>query len=190
VKLKPNPDMKVVERFVEEWTLSKIIDTCGGRKLKSANPEDQVENPPSGSSSSADNNLSEADAEKPKPKFLRIDTFRQNAKRLGFASAKILESFKRLNPDDYAKAKEHIENATQLAAIDRVLDGTSEPARPERRGPLLLKMGEAAELLGVSRPTLWRMLNVGRLSRVEILPKTYRVRRDELEQLVFGEQTG
>jgi excisionase family DNA binding protein len=74
----------------------------------------------------------------------------------------------------------------QLAAIDRVLDGKVEPVRPERRGPFLLKMGEAAHLLGVSRPTLWRMLQAGRLSRVEILPGTYRVQRDQLEALAFG----
>ena len=74
----------------------------------------------------------------------------------------------------------------QLAAIDRVLDGTTEPPRPERKGPFLMKMGDAAALLGVSRPTLWRMLNAGRLTRVEILPSTYRVRREEVEEIVFG----
>ena len=74
----------------------------------------------------------------------------------------------------------------QLAAIDRVLDDTTEPAQPERRGPFLLKMGAAASLLGVSRPTLWRMLNARRLTRVEILPATFRVRREEVEAIVFG----
>lgn len=74
----------------------------------------------------------------------------------------------------------------QLAAIDRVLEGKVEPVRPERRGPFLLKMGEAAHLLGVSRPTLWRMLEAGRLDRVEILPGTHRVRREEVEALAFG----
>ena len=73
----------------------------------------------------------------------------------------------------------------QLTAIDRVLEGKVEPVRPERRGPFLLKMGEAAHLLGVSRPTLWRMLEAGRLDRVEILPGTYRVRREQLEALAF-----
>ena len=62
-----------------------------------------------------------------------------------------------------------------LTAIDRILAGITEPARPFRKGPLLMKMGEAAELIGVSRPTLWRMLNAGRLTRVEIMPATYRV---------------
>jgi excisionase family DNA binding protein len=75
---------------------------------------------------------------------------------------------------------------SQLAAIDRVLDGITEPPRPDRKGPFLLKMGDAAALLGVSRPTLWRMLNAGRLARVEILPSTYRVRREEIEEIVFG----
>ena len=75
----------------------------------------------------------------------------------------------------------------QLTAIDRVLSGTTEPAQPERRGPFLLKMGTAATLLGVSRPTLWRMLQAGRLARVEVLPSTYRVRREEVEALAFGE---
>ena len=73
-----------------------------------------------------------------------------------------------------------------LDAIDRVLDGKSEPVRPERKGPFLMKMGDAAALMGVSRATLWRMLNTGRLTRVEILPATYRVRREEVEAIVFG----
>ena len=78
----------------------------------------------------------------------------------------------------------------QLAAIDRVLDGTPEPVRAEHKGPFLLKMGDAAALMGVSRPTLWRMLNAGRLARVEILPETFRVRREEVETLVFGAVSG
>jgi excisionase family DNA binding protein len=77
-------------------------------------------------------------------------------------------------------------SSAQLAAIDHVLNGSTEPARPERRGPFLLKMGAAAALLGVSRPTLWRMLQARRLARVEILPKTYRVRREEVEGIAFG----
>jgi len=71
--------------------------------------------------------------------------------------------------------------------IEEILAGRIPPApTPVATGPLLLPMGKAAELLGVSRPTLWRMLNVGRLTRVEILPKTYRVRKSEIEELVNG----
>ena len=74
----------------------------------------------------------------------------------------------------------------QQAVIDRILEGKMETAPRSVTGPLLLPMGKASELLGVSRPTLWRMLNAGRLARVEVLPKTYRVRRSEIEALVNG----
>jgi hypothetical protein len=30
------------------------------------------------------------------------------------------------------------------------------------------------------------MLNAGRLTRVEVLPATYRVRREEVEEIAFG----
>jgi excisionase family DNA binding protein len=74
----------------------------------------------------------------------------------------------------------------QQAAIDRILAGKLDPAPPVATGPLLLAMGKAAALLGVSRPTLWRMLNARRLNRIEVLPGTYRVRRSEIEALVNG----
>jgi excisionase family DNA binding protein len=74
----------------------------------------------------------------------------------------------------------------QQALIDKILEGKAAVPLPMAAGPLLLPMGKAADLLGVSRPTLWRMLNAGRLTRVEVLPKTYRVRRSEIEALVNG----
>ena len=74
------------------------------------------------------------------------------------------------------------------AAIDRILDGQAAAPPPMAVGPMLLPMGKAADLLGVSRPTLWRMLNAGRLTRVEVLPKTYRVRRSEILELVNGKE--
>jgi excisionase family DNA binding protein len=75
----------------------------------------------------------------------------------------------------------------QQALIDDILDGRIAPRQgPIATGPLLLPMGKAAELLGVSRPTLWRMLNAGKLTRVEVLPNTFRVRRLEVEALVNG----
>ncbi len=57
-------------------------------------------------------------------------------------------------------------------------------ARP-MKGPLLLGMGAAAALLGVSRPTLWRMIQAGRLEKVEILPGSHRIRRVDLEGIVM-----
>lgn len=53
-------------------------------------------------------------------------------------------------------------------------------------GPLLLSMGEAASLLGVSRATLWRMLRAGRLERVEIYSGAFRLRRSDILAIVKG----
>jgi excisionase family DNA binding protein len=72
----------------------------------------------------------------------------------------------------------------QQAAIDHILEGKTEP-KP-RTGPLLLGMGPAAKFLGVSRGTLYRMLQAGRLSRVEILPGSFRVRREDVEAIAGG----
>ena len=47
-------------------------------------------------------------------------------------------------------------------------------------------MGTAAEFLGVSRPTLWRVLQIGKIPRVELFPGSYRVRREDLEALAAG----
>ena len=76
----------------------------------------------------------------------------------------------------------------QLAAIDRLLDGNTEAVRPERKGPFLIPMREAAALLGVHRTVLWRMTKAGRLARVEILPGSYRVRREDVEAIAFGKE--
>ena len=56
-----------------------------------------------------------------------------------------------------------------------------DPLRP----PLLLGMGEAAKYLGVSRPTLWRMIQAGTLEKVELFPGSHRVRRLDLEDLAM-----
>lgn len=61
-----------------------------------------------------------------------------------------------------------------------------EPARCERKGPVLFGMGAAAAFLGVSRPTLWRVLQEGKIQRVELFPGSYRVRREDLEALADG----
>ena len=55
-------------------------------------------------------------------------------------------------------------------------------------GPLLLSMGKAAAFLGVGRSTLWRMLQAGRLQRVEIFPGCFRVRRTDLEAIANPQQ--
>ena len=69
----------------------------------------------------------------------------------------------------------------QQTAIDRILDGRMEPAPTAPKGPLLLGMGAGAKLLGVSRATFWRMIKAGRLTKVEVLPGSFRVRRADVE---------
>jgi excisionase family DNA binding protein len=72
-----------------------------------------------------------------------------------------------------------------------ILRGEADPAsalcpRTSDEAPLLLGMGEAAKLLGVSRATLWRMLRDGRLTKVEIYHNAFRLRRADILALVQG----
>ena len=89
---------------------------------------------------------------------------------------------------------EEVMQATLSAADDRkqaalrILRGESEPARSgaQSNGPLLMGMGAASGLLGVSRATLWRACQAGRIEKVELFPGSYRVRRADLEALAAG----
>jgi len=93
---------------------------------------------------------------------------------------------------------------SQTATAEEVVPAVF-PATPENRyralqilkdqappevidGPLLLGMGESAELLGVSRATLWRMIRAGRLIKVEIYPNAYRLRKSDILGLVNGKE--
>ena len=53
-------------------------------------------------------------------------------------------------------------------------------------GPLLLSMCEAAEMLHVSRATLWRTIKAGRLPKVELYPGAFRLRRSDILAIVNG----
>jgi len=46
-----------------------------------------------------------------------------------------------------------------------------------------MTMVDAADFLGVSRATIWRMVKQGALRRVEIRPGIFRVRRADLHEL-------
>ena len=74
------------------------------------------------------------------------------------------------------------------ASLDRkqralqVLKGETPPA-PATTGPMLLTLGKAAKLLGVSRSTIYRLITRGTLPSVEIAQGRARVRRADIEAL-------
>ena len=72
------------------------------------------------------------------------------------------------------------------AALAVLRGDAPQPAARPATGPLLLKMGVAANLLGVSRCTLWRLLGAGKIGKVELLRGSYRVRREDIEALAAG----
>jgi len=73
----------------------------------------------------------------------------------------------------------------------RVLRGEVAAApSPRSEGPLLLAMGKAAQYMGVSRPTMWRMIRDGRLEKIEVLAGSFRMRRADLDRYVEEYGTG
>ena len=79
----------------------------------------------------------------------------------------------------------------QQVAIDRILSGQLSldalalRAAEAAKGPLLLRVKDAAALLGVHRTTMWRLVQAGRLETVELLG-SLRVRRADIEALANG----
>ena len=65
-----------------------------------------------------------------------------------------------------------------------ILQGEDIPLRIDE--PLLLTMGQSAELLNVSRATLWRTIKAGRLPKVELYPGAFRLRRSDILAIVNG----
>jgi excisionase family DNA binding protein len=72
----------------------------------------------------------------------------------------------------------------EQARIDRILEGKDANQDHPMSGPLLMGMTDSAKLLGISRATLWRMIQAGRLQKIEILPGSFRIRRSDLLALV------
>lgn len=60
---------------------------------------------------------------------------------------------------------------------------------PQQSGPAPLRlfpMGKAAEAMGCSRPTLWRMIRDGQVRTVELKPGMRRVPESELRRIAAG----
>lgn len=64
-------------------------------------------------------------------------------------------------------------------------DPDARPARPIT-GPMLMGVGAAAKLMGISRGTMWRILQAGLIEKVELFPGSYRLRRSDIEDLIEG----
>ena len=77
----------------------------------------------------------------------------------------------------------------QQEVIAQILNGKTDLKTAAPTGPLLLGMGAGAKFLGVSRATLWRMVKLGKLEKVELLPGSFRIRRADLESIGRRRQT-
>jgi len=75
-------------------------------------------------------------------------------------------------------------NPDTLARVDAALAGKVETSRPQSLR--LLRPGEFAERSGLSRCTVWRMCEEGRLRAVEIRKGSKRIPEAELIRLVEG----
>ena len=79
------------------------------------------------------------------------------------------------------------DGAPELARVDAIRKGEADaPAAPAPVSTRLLTMGGAAGALGVSRQTVWRLLNEGRLSAIEIRKGQRRIAEAELQRFVRG----
>lgn len=65
-----------------------------------------------------------------------------------------------------------------------ILQGEESATIESLQEPLLLGMGQAAKLMGLSRATLWRLIKSGRLEKVELYPGSYRVRKSDILTLI------
>jgi len=74
----------------------------------------------------------------------------------------------------------------QLQAIDDILAFGVHQKAADIASPLLLEMKSAAKYMGVSRTTLWRMIKIGFLQRIKILPGSFRLRRADLHEIASG----
>lgn len=71
----------------------------------------------------------------------------------------------------------------QLARVEAAFTGGTSPEPASYR---LLRMGEAAGLVGISRVTLWRAIQDKRLRTVEVRRGSHRIPESELRRFVAG----
>ena len=93
---------------------------------------------------------------------------------------------KTVSNDDLIRAVFTADDKAKERAL-AILEGrASAPDERQDNVPLLLTMGEATQLLNVSRATLWRTIKAGRLQKVELYPGAFRLRRADVVALANG----
>ena len=100
-----------------------------------------------------------------------------------------------MNPTSHAIFQTMLATDTSLSdgdrrAIQRLLNGETEvncSARRDLTDRLLVTQKKAAEMLSVSRVTIWRMAKDGVLHPVEILPGTWRYPYQEIAAIAGNE---
>ena len=79
------------------------------------------------------------------------------------------------------------EGDARIPALAATLLGGPQSMQKGRPAPLrLFNMGEAAQTMGVSRPTLWRMIRDGAVQTVELRKGMKRVPESELLRIAEG----
>jgi len=74
-------------------------------------------------------------------------------------------------------------DSDELVRIENAINGRSAPAAQDRR---LLSTRQAAEALGVSRTTIWRLANEGKLATVETRLGRRRIVSQSVTDFVSG----
>jgi len=91
-----------------------------------------------------------------------------------------------LSRDDRLLRVLHASPEAQMR-IDRILLGVeSGDGQRQRQAPLLMTSTEAANYLGVSRTTMWRIAKSGKIRKVRLGAKSYRYRRADVDACVDG----
>lgn len=78
----------------------------------------------------------------------------------------------------------------QLESIDAILKGQILSRELDSQKPALLTKRQAAKVLNVSRTTLWRMVKMGMISTVEVIPGMDRIPLSDIEAILQRRKKG
>ena len=90
---------------------------------------------------------------------------------------------RKISTDDIMRATLAATDEAKAQAL-KILEGKLPP--DAGTDSTLLRVSEAADLLNVSRATMWRVIRSGKLKRIELYPGSLRLRRSDVLKLVKG----